>query len=106
MELETRSAFSLDSYFSQQPPGGPVPAASLRQSESSAFSLLSRYPSPEAQGRLVGQLALHLQEGEPPSKTSVQPPKIIELDVNLGLARKYGLKAPMAVLNSATRVTK
>jgi len=36
----------------------------------------------------------------------VQSPKKIELEVNLGLAREYGLKVPMSVLNSATKVNK
>lgn len=83
-----------------------IPTVSLRPSESGVYSLLNLYPDPEEQGRLMGRLAVQLLKGASPSKTRVQSPKKIELEVNLGLARQYGLKVPMAVLNTATRVTK
>jgi putative ABC transport system substrate-binding protein len=83
-----------------------VPVISLRPPEAGARSLLSLYPDPEEQGRLMGAMALKLLKGDKPSSTSVQSPKRIELEIDLTLARQYGLKIPMAVLKSATKVTK
>jgi ABC-type uncharacterized transport system substrate-binding protein len=54
----------------------------------------------------MGAMAVKLLKGDKPSTTSVQSPKKIELEVDLGLARKYGLKIPLSVLKSATKVNK
>jgi putative ABC transport system substrate-binding protein len=83
-----------------------TPFISLRPSESGARSLVSLYPNPEEQGKLMGQMAVRLLKGDSPSKTSVQTPKRIELEISVGVARKLGLKVPMTVLESATRVNK
>ena len=83
-----------------------IPVISLRRSESGARSLVSLYPNPQEQGKLMGQMAVHLLQGETPSKTSIQSPKRIELEVSVGMARKLGLKVPLAVLESATKVNK
>jgi putative ABC transport system substrate-binding protein len=83
-----------------------IPVISLRPSEAGARSLLSLYPNPEEQGHLMGAMAVKLLKGDKPSITSVQSPRKIELEVDLGLAREYGLKVPMSVLNSATKVNK
>lgn len=83
-----------------------IPVISLRPVEKGSASLISLYPNPEEQGKMMGQMAVKLLKGGSPSKTSVETPKQVELEVNLGLARKYGLKVPMSVLNSATKVTK
>jgi putative ABC transport system substrate-binding protein len=83
-----------------------TPVISLRPSESGARSLVSLYPNPEEQGKLMGQMAVLLLQGDSPSKTSVQSPRKIELEISVGVARQFGLKVPMSVLESATKVNK
>jgi ABC-type uncharacterized transport system substrate-binding protein len=67
---------------------------------------LSVYPNTEEYGTLMGKMALALLQGASPRETPVITPKKVDFEVNVGLARKLGLKMPMSVLNSATKVTK
>jgi putative ABC transport system substrate-binding protein len=83
-----------------------IPVISLRPSESGSRSLLSLYANPEEQGKLMGRMAVRLLKGESPAKTSVVNPKKIELEVGVGVAKQLGLKIPMSVLQSATKVNR
>jgi putative ABC transport system substrate-binding protein len=83
-----------------------IPVISLRPGESGSRSLLSLYANPEEQGKLMGRMAVRLLKGESPAKTSVMNPKKIELEVGVGVAKQLGLKIPMSVLQSATKVNR
>lgn len=83
-----------------------IPVISLRPGESGSRSLLSLYANPEEQGKLMGRMAVRLLQGESPAKTSVMNPKKIELEVGVGVAKQLGLKIPMSVLQSATKVNR
>jgi putative ABC transport system substrate-binding protein len=83
-----------------------VPVLSLRPAESGARSLVSLYANPEEQGKLMGSMAVRLLKGEAPGRTSIVNPKRIELEVGVGVARQLGLKIPMSVLESATKVNR
>lgn len=81
--------------------------ASLQPPRGSMAPLLALYPSPEEQGRLVGELAVQiLEKGIGSAPAAPVAPKKIELELNLPLARQLGLKIPMALVESATRVIK
>jgi len=83
-----------------------VPTVSLRPVEGVSSVLLSLYPDSAEQGTLMGRMALQLLQGEPPGKMKVETPKKIEFEVNMGAARNLGLKVPMSILQSATKVNK
>jgi len=83
-----------------------IPIISLKPPGDADSFLWSMYPNLEEHGVLMGKMAVDLLEGVSPGDTPVVTPKKIELEVNVGLARKLGLKMPMSVLNSATKVTK
>jgi putative ABC transport system substrate-binding protein len=83
-----------------------IPIISLKPPDTADSFLLSMYPNLEEHGVLMGKMALELLQGVSPGETPVVTPKKIDLEVNIGLARRLGLKMPMSVLNSATKVTK
>jgi len=83
-----------------------IPVMSLRPSESGSRSLLSLYPNPDEQGKLMGRMAVRLLKGDPPAQTSVMNPKKIELEIGVGVARQLGLKIPLSLIESATKVNR
>ena len=83
-----------------------IPVIALKPPDAADSFLLSMYPNLEEHGALMGKMALDLLQGVSPGQTPVVTPKKVDLEVNVGLARKLGLKLPMSVLNSATKVTK
>ena len=82
-----------------------IPTISLMPPRGALAALLSLYPSPEEQGRLLGEQAIQILKGDLPAAPLLLPKKI-ELEVNLPLARALGVKAPMSLLESATKVIK
>jgi putative ABC transport system substrate-binding protein len=69
--------------------------------------VLALYPNAEEQGRLVGEVAVQvLTKGAAAVPPGPLAPKKIELEINVPLARQLGLKLPMSLLDSATRVIK
>ncbi len=82
-----------------------IPTISLLPPRGAAAALLSLYPSPEEQGRLVGEQAVQILRGGSPAIPLLLPKKI-ELEVNLPLARQLGVKTPMSLLETATKVIK
>ncbi len=83
-----------------------IPTVSLRPSEAGQDILLSLHPNPDEQGKLMGEMAVRLLKGESPGKMKIQNPRNIEFVVDMGTARKLGLKVPMSVLETATSVRK
>lgn len=83
-----------------------IPTLSLRASDNTASSLLSLYPDPAEQGRLMGELALKILGGGAPGKTAVLIPKKIELELDVAKAKGLGLKVPLDILKSATKIRK
>lgn len=84
-----------------------IPTVSLLPPRGAAAPLLALYPSPEEQGRLVGDIAvLVLTKGRAAAPAAPLSPKKIELEVNLPLAKQLGAKVPMSLLESATRIIK
>ena len=82
-----------------------IPTISLLPPRGAAAALLSLYPSPEEQGRLLGEQAVQILRGGSPASPLLLPKKI-ELEVNLPLARELGVKTPMSLLGVATKVIK
>ncbi len=70
-----------------------------------AAALLSFYPDPIEQGRLLGEQAVQIFNGGTPTNPLLTPKKI-ELEVNLPLAKQLGVKVPMSLLESATKIIK
>lgn len=82
-----------------------IPTVSLMPPRSGAIPLLSLYPNPEEQGRLLGEQAVQVLKGGAPAAALLTPKKI-ELEVNLPLAKQLGVKAPMSLLETATKIVK
>ena len=82
-----------------------IPTISLLPPRGSLAALLSLYPNPEEQGRLLGEQAVQILRGNTPANPLLLPKKI-ELEVNLPLARALGVKTPMSLLGVATKVIK
>lgn len=82
-----------------------IPTISLLPPRGAAAALLSLYPSPEEQGRLLGEQAVQILRGDTPAVPLLLPKKI-EFEVNIALARQLGLKTPMSLLETATKVIK
>jgi putative ABC transport system substrate-binding protein len=82
-----------------------VPTVSLMPPRGGAAAMLSLYPDPEEQGRLLGEQVVQILKGGAPA-TPLLSPKKIELQVNLPLARQLGAKTPMALLEGATKIIK
>jgi len=84
-----------------------IATVSLQPPRGAAAPLLALYPSPEEQGRLVGEIAVQiLSKGRAAGPAAPLTPKKIELEVNLPLAKQLGAKVPMSLLESATRIIK
>ncbi len=84
-----------------------IPTLSLQPPRGPAAALLALYANPEEQGRLAGEAAVQvLSKGGAAAPAAPLVPKKIELEINLPLARQLGVKTPMALLESATRVIK
>ncbi|MHB8835627.1 MAG: ABC transporter substrate-binding protein [Candidatus Methylomirabilia bacterium] len=82
-----------------------IPTISLMPPRGAVAALLSLYPSPEEQGQLLGEQAVQILGGGSPANPLLLPKKI-ELEVNLPLARQLGVKTPMSLLSTATKVIK
>jgi len=84
-----------------------IPTISRSPPRGKATAMLALYPSPEEQGRLVGEIAVQiLTKGPAAAPVAPLSPKKIELEVNLPLAKQLGVKVPMVLLESATRIIK
>lgn len=83
-----------------------TPTLSLRPADAGYSSLLSLYPDPAEQGRLVGEMALDILGGGDPGTTAIRSPKQIELELDIAAAKGLGLKVPLDILKSATKVRK
>lgn len=83
-----------------------IPIISLKPPDITDSFILSMYPNLDEHGALMGKMALDLLQGVSPGEIPVVTPKNIDLEVNVTLARRLGLKMPLSVLNSATKVTK
>lgn len=68
--------------------------------------VLTIFPTPEEQGKTAAQIVSRVLKGEEPSGIPVVAPKKIKMVVNLKEAKTLGLKIPMDVLTSASRVVK
>lgn len=82
-----------------------IPTISLLPPRTGSAPLLSLYANPEEEGRLLGEQAVQILKGGKPT-VPVLTPKRIELEINLPLAKQLGVKVPMALLESATRIIK
>lgn len=84
-----------------------IATISLQPPRGAQAALLALYPDPEEQGRLVGEVVVQvLTKGPGAAPAAPLSPKKIELEVNVPLARQLGVKVPMELLDSATRVIK
>lgn len=84
-----------------------IPTISFLPPRGQSAALLSLYPNTEEQGRLVGGIAvLLLTKGATAAPDAPLAPKKIELELNFPLARQLGVKAPMSLLESVTRIIK
>lgn len=84
-----------------------IPTISFQPPRGHSAAMLSLYPSPEEQGRLVGGIAVRiLTTGATAAPDAPLSPKKIELEVNFPLAKQLGAKVPMSLLESATRIIK
>jgi len=68
--------------------------------------ILTIFPTPEEQGKTAADLVAKILKGEKPANLPVAVPKKIEMIVNLKEASVMGLKVPMDVLTSASKVVK
>ncbi len=83
-----------------------IPTVSLQPPRGQNAPLLSLYASPDEQGRLVGEIAVGLLKNGIAAAPGAPHAEKVDLEVNLPLARQLGVKIPMALMESATRVIK
>jgi putative ABC transport system substrate-binding protein len=83
-----------------------APTATPVSGGEEAGVVLTIYASAEEQGRTAARMVAKILEGGEPSSLPAEAPREIEMVVNLRETRKLGLKIPMDVLMSATRVVK
>lgn len=83
-----------------------APTASPVSGGEQAGIVLTIYASAEEQGRTAAQMVAKILQGEKSSSIPVEAPRKIEMVVNLKETRNLGLRVPMDVLTSATRVVK
>jgi len=68
--------------------------------------ILTVSADPEEQGAKAAELAAKILKGTPPSALHIEVPRKIEIVLNLREATAMGLKVPLDVLTSASRVVK
>ncbi len=68
--------------------------------------ILTLSANPQEQGKEAAKIAAKVIKGVKPASISVEPPKKIDLIVNLKEATDMGLKVPFDLLTTATRVIK
>ncbi len=83
-----------------------IPAVSIMGigEESGAIMILT--PDPHEQGKVAAEMVMRILKGEPPSSIPVERPKKIDMIINLKEASAIGLKIPIDILTSATKVIK
>ena len=86
--------------------GRKTPIVSLQPSKSGEKAMVSMYPDPATQGKLIGEMAAKVLGGQAPGKTPILTLKKMELEIDLGQAKSLGLQVPLDVLNSATKISK
>jgi len=83
-----------------------IPAASIMDTGEESGAILMITPDPEEQGRMAAQMVIKILRGESPSNIPIERPKKIEMIINLKEASILGLKVPLDIITSATRVIK
>ena len=68
--------------------------------------IISLAPSATEQGEAAARLATRLLKGENPAGMPVEPPKRVELVLNLKEAGEIGIKVPFDLITDATKVIK
>jgi putative ABC transport system substrate-binding protein len=84
--------------------GIPVISQLPGTAEQGAFATLES--DPEEQGRLLGEIASQLIDGELPEDIPLMLPRQVSLVVNLDVAKKLGIQVPFSVLSQTTRVVR
>lgn len=80
-------------------------AATIGGGEQSGI-ILTLSANPQEQGRTAARMVARALKGDKPSAIPVEPPKKIDLIINLKEATDMGLKVPFDILTSATKVIK
>ncbi len=83
-----------------------IPAASIMDIGGESGAILMITPDPEEQGRMAAQMVIRILKGETPSSIPIERPRKIEMIINLKEASILGIKVPLDIITSATRVIK
>jgi len=84
-----------------------VLTVALQPPRGKAAALLSLYESPEEQGRLTAEVAVAiLRKGILAAPATPLAAKKIEFLINMPLAKQLGVRIPMALLETATKIIK
>jgi putative ABC transport system substrate-binding protein len=83
-----------------------IPAASIMDTGGESGAILMITPDPEEQGRMAAQMVIRILKGETPSSIPIERPRKIEMIINLKEASILGIKVPLDIITSATRVIK
>ncbi len=83
-----------------------IPTGTTIGGGESSGIILTLSANPQEQGKEAAKIAAKVIKGAKPSSIPVEPPKKIDLIVNLKEATDMGLKVPFDLLTTATRVIK
>jgi putative ABC transport system substrate-binding protein len=83
-----------------------IPIVSIMGGGDESGAILTISADPEEQGRVAAEMVIRILNGEDISSLPVQRPRKIEMIINLKEASAIGLKVPIDVLTSATRLIK
>ncbi len=83
-----------------------IPAVSIMGIDEEPGAILILTPDPQEQGRVAAEMVIRILKGEPSSSIPVERPKKIDMVINLKEASEIGLKIPIDILTSATKVIK
>jgi putative ABC transport system substrate-binding protein len=83
-----------------------IPAASIMDTGEESGAILMITPDPEEQGRMAAEMVIRILKGEAPSSIPIERPRKIEMIINLKEASILGIKVPLDIITSATRVIK
>ena len=83
-----------------------IPTATTIGGGEQSGIILTLSANPQEQGRAAARMVARVLKGEKPSAIAVEPPKKIDLVINLKEASDMGLKVPFDILTSATKVIK
>ncbi len=83
-----------------------IPACTTVSGGEAAGILMSVYASPQEQGARAAEIAARVLKGARPSSIRVEGPHKIEMTLNLREARELGLRIPLDILSSATKIIK